>query len=125
VRVGFLPLIVACSLIAQTDLAQAVVDGDTLYVGRLKYRLCGIDAPERDQPGYREATNYLRKLVKGKSIKCTPVDQGTPCDGRSKARSYDRIVAQCFVDGKDLAAEMVKAGHAMDWPKFSGEYYGH
>jgi len=117
-------LIVACGVLAQTAVAQSVVDGDTLFVGRLKYRLCGIDAPERDEPGYREATNFLRKLVKGKTIKCTPVGQGTPCDGRSKPRSYDRIVAQCFVNGKDLAAEMVKAGHAHDWPKFSGGYYG-
>jgi len=110
------------SVFALPALADSVVDGGTLYVGRLKYRLCGIDAPERDEPGYREAANYLRKLVKGKSIKYTPVGQGTPCDGRSKPRNYDRIVAQCSVDGKDLASEMVKAGHAHDWPKFSGVY---
>ena len=77
--------------------AQSVVDGDTLYVGRMKYRLCGIDAPERDEPGYHESANYPRKLVKGKTIKCTPLGQGILCDGRSKTRSYDRIVAQCFV----------------------------
>ena len=75
-------------------------------------------------PATARSANYLRKRVKGKTIKCTPVGQGTPCDGRSKPRSYDRIVAQCFVDGKDLAAEMVKAGYARDWPKFSGGYYG-
>lgn len=34
--------------LATPALAQSVVDGDTLFVGRLKYRLCGIDAPERD-----------------------------------------------------------------------------
>ena len=76
-RVGLLTLTVACGVIAQTAFAQSVIDGDTLYVGRLKYRLCGIDAPEHDEPGYREATNYLRKRVKGKTIKCTPVGQGT------------------------------------------------
>ena len=36
--------------------ADGVVDGDTLIVGRLKYRLCGIDAPERNEKGYRAAT---------------------------------------------------------------------
>jgi endonuclease YncB( thermonuclease family) len=123
VRVGLLILIFVCSVITAPALAQSIVDGDTLFVGRLKYRLCGIDAPERDEPGYREATTYLRKLVAGKTIKCTPVGHGTPCDGRSKPRSYDRIVAQCFVDGKDLAAEMVRAGHAKDWPRFSGGHY--
>jgi endonuclease YncB( thermonuclease family) len=103
--------------------ADRVVDGDTLYVGRLKYRLCGIDAPERGQPGSPEAADHLRKLIRGKTINCTPVGEGTPCDGRSARKSHDRIVAQCFVDGKDIAAEMVRSGHAKDWPKFSGGYY--
>ena len=120
---GIAILVWVSALFAAPAFADSIVDGDTLYVGRLKYRLCGIDAPERDQSGYREATYYLKSLTRGKSIRCTPVGQGTPCDGRSKPRSYDRIVAQCFVDGKDLAAEMVKAGHAVDWPKFSGGHY--
>ena len=123
-RVGLSTLIVACSVIAQTAFAQSVVDGDTLYVGRLKYRLCGIDAPEMGHPGYHQAIDYLHTLVRGKKIECIPVGQGTPCDGRSRTRSHDLIVAQCFVDGEDLAAKMVRAGYAKDWPKFSGGYYG-
>lgn len=40
--------------------------------------------------------------------------------------SYDRVVAECFLpDGRDLAAELVKAGLALDWPKFSGGKYRH
>ena len=104
-------------------MADSVVDGDTLYVGRLKYRLCGIDAPEHGQPGSREAADHLRKLIRGKTINCRPVGEGTPCDGRSKRKSHDRIVAQCFVDSRDIAAEMVRSGHAKDWPKFSGGHY--
>jgi endonuclease YncB( thermonuclease family) len=119
----FLALFIVISLSAPA-LAQSVVDGDTLYVGSVKYRLCGIDAPEHGHPGYHQATDYLHSLVRGKTVKCTPVGQGTPCDGRSKTRNHDRIVAQCFVDGEDLAAEMVRAGYAKDWPKFSGGYYG-
>jgi endonuclease YncB( thermonuclease family) len=35
--------------------------------------------------------------------------------------SYDRMVAECFLpDGRDLAAELVRVGLALDWPKFSG-----
>jgi endonuclease YncB( thermonuclease family) len=38
--------------------------------------------------------------------------------------SYDRIVAECLLpDGTDLAAELVKQGLALDWPKFSGGKY--
>ncbi len=104
-------------------MAGSVVDGDTLTVGRIKYRLCGIDAPEMGYPGYNEAIDHLRELIRGKAITCTPVGEGTPCDGRSKRKSHDRIIATCFVDGMDLAAEMVRSGYAKDWPKFSGGYY--
>lgn len=100
-----------------------MIDGDTITVGRHKIRLCGIDAPERGEPGYQEATAFLEALVQDKTIACTPVGEGTPCDGRSERKSRDRLVATCFVDGKDIAAEMVRAGHAKDWPKFSGGYY--
>ena len=105
------------------EMADSVVDGDTLYVGRLRYRLCGIDAPERGQPGSREATDYLRALTQAKTIICTPVGEGTPCNGGSERQSHDRIVAQCFVGGRDIAAEMVREGHAQDWPEFSGGHY--
>jgi endonuclease YncB( thermonuclease family) len=52
-----LGLIVFSSCAAAAD---SVVDGDTHYVGRLKYKLCGIDAPERGQPGSQAATDHLR-----------------------------------------------------------------
>ena len=40
------------------------------------------------------------------------------------ADSYGRTVGKCYLsDGRDLSAEMVKAGLAIDWPKFSGGKY--
>jgi endonuclease YncB( thermonuclease family) len=40
--------------------------------------------------------------------------------------SYNRVVAVCTLpDGRDLSAEMVKAGLALDWEKFSGGKYRH
>ena len=34
------------------------------------------------------------------------------------------MVATCYLeDGRDLSAEMVKAGLALDWPKFSNGLY--
>jgi hypothetical protein len=61
--------------------------------------------------------------VKGKAVRCVQVGDGTPCDGRSKATNRDRIVAQCFVDGADVAASLVGQGVACDWVKFSGGAY--
>lgn len=102
-------------------------DGDDIVVtvdGKAqRVRLCGIDAPDRHR-GAREAKAALGALVAGVEVRCVPVGGGTPCDGRSKARVRNRIIAQCFAGDRDLAAEMVRAGHACDWPKYSGGWYG-
>ncbi len=100
-----------------------VIDGDTLWVGRTKIRLCGIDAPERNKPGGADATRYLKTITKGLDIRCVPVGSGTPCDGRSRRTSHDRVVAQCFVGDTDLAASLVRSGNAKDWKRFSGGHY--
>ena len=100
-----------------------VVDGDGLRIGAIEIRLCGIDAPETRRPGGRESTLALTALVLGQRLVCRPVGEGTPCDGRSKRKSYDRIVAQCFLGDQDVAGAQVRSGHAVDWPRFSGGAY--
>lgn len=105
----------------------AIEDGDTftIYVNaeRVKVRLCGVDSPERGAAGYGPAKDALTGLLAGKTVRCVQVGAGTPCDGRSRPGNRDRIVAQCFVGGADIAVEMVRSGHACDWPKFSGGRY--
>jgi endonuclease YncB( thermonuclease family) len=93
-----------------------VIDGDTIVIGSMHLRLAGIDAPELDHPWGRQAKWALVKLCRGQTI-----------TARIKPEmSYDRVVAECFLpDGRDLAAELVKAGLALDWPKFSGGRYRH
>ncbi|TYC68275.1 thermonuclease family protein [Stappia sp. BW2] len=102
-----------------------VIDGDTFQLSRplIKIRLCGVDTPERGQPGYREATQFTKRLVAGNTVQCRTVGEGTPCDGRSRKKSGERFVAQCFVGGDDIATELVKSGHACAWPKYSGRHY--
>jgi hypothetical protein len=90
----------------------AVSDGDTFTMqsetGKVRVRICGIDAPERGQPGYGQATGALSNLIEGKTVHCLQVGEGTVCDGRSKPTSHDRIVAQCFLNKLDIAEEMTK-----------------
>jgi micrococcal nuclease len=91
-----------------------VVDGDTIYIGNASIRLSGIDAPELDHPYGKNAKWALVKLCKGQVIHA--VLEG--------AMSHDRTVATCnLADGRDLSAEMVKLGMAIDWPKYSGGKY--
>ena len=110
-----------------TGRVGSVIDGDDMKLCAAgvctRIRLCGIDAPEAECPGHSEAHAALRALVEGKNIRCIQVGGGTVCDGRSKPRIGHRIVAQCFLDGVDVAARLVEIGLACDWTKFSGGYY--
>ncbi|SRR6266702_33199 len=87
---------------------------------KVRVRICVIDAPERGQPRYRQAAGALASLIEGKTVHCLQVGEGTPCDGRSRPNTRDRIVAQCFIEKLDVAEEMAKSGTVCDWPKFSG-----
>lgn len=100
----------------------SVYDGDTLRVGRdgqeLKIRLCGIDAPERDQSLGIESRDYLRALLdqnpQGKVI-IVPVEED----------QYGRTVAELFLWPDDDASreisinsEMLMAGMAYVYPQY-------
>ena len=91
-----------------------VIDGDTIRIGSTKIRLAGIDAPEEDQPWGRKSKWAMYEICKGQVI--TVELDGT--------RSYDRLVGTCYLpDGRDIGAEIVKCGLALDLPEFShGKY---
>jgi endonuclease YncB( thermonuclease family) len=101
---------------APGTLARAVSyvrDGDTIEVAGRAIRLNGLAAPEGDEPGGAEATAAMRQMVDGRQVRCE-------LDGE---RTHDRCVGVCYLEGRDLAAAMVLAGLARDWPRFSGGRY--
>jgi endonuclease YncB( thermonuclease family) len=91
-----------------------VVDGDTVIIGRTSIRLFGIDAPEMQHPYGRKAKSTLLALCKGQRVEAEVVAED----------AHGRTVACCRLpDGRDLSAEMVKRGMALDWARFSGGHY--
>lgn len=90
----------------------SVHDGDTLRVGKQRIRLWGINAVELDERGGYAARNALRLIAKSKVIECTVI-----------GKSYKRLVAQCVIDGHDIARQMVDAGMAAPEYHFSHGYY--
>jgi micrococcal nuclease len=93
-----------------------VVDGDTVVIEQQNIRLAGIDAPEMDHPYGKNSKWHLVSLTKGQDIRAVFHGEQT----------YTREVATCHLpDGRDLSAEMVAAGLAINWPKFSGGKYRH
>lgn len=99
-----------------------VVDGDTLDVGGERIRLEGIDAPEMSQKCPRRvfgtwscgtaAARALERLVGKRRL---------TCDSRGTDK-YGRMLGVCYLDGRDLNAEMVREGYAWAFVKYSTSY---
>ncbi|MBM1691618.1 thermonuclease family protein [Sulfitobacter geojensis] len=93
-----------------------VVDGDSIYVAGHdpQIRLWGVDAPERDEAGFSEATATLTQLAKGKRVTCQQKDQDR----------YGRTVARCFLpNGQEINRVMIESGTAQEYVRFSRGFY--
>ena len=101
-------------------MVTSITDGDT-FRGltkdneEIKFRIYGIDAPESHQAFGNKSTQYFADLIFGKTVGI-------------KVQSTDffgRLVVWVYTpDGKDVSAEMLKAGMAWHFKKYdkSKEY---
>lgn len=94
------------------------IDGDTIRLDspgkNLRLRIWGINAPEIKDPGGVEASRALARLVAGQTLACDLMD----------VDRYGRPVVRCSTSAiEDIACEMVRQGHAADWPRYSGGRY--
>jgi len=99
-----------------------VIDGDTLVADRdgreERIRLCGVDAPEQDQPLAAEATALLEDLVLDEFVVLVPVERNR----------YGHLVAEIFVlppEGTDtpelfVQGELLTAGLIWVYPPYVG-----
>jgi micrococcal nuclease len=119
----FLVSAVSCDLLpnqesqtGQAGMVTHIVDGDTYDImlsgQKTRIRMDGIDAPERGMDYYKQAKNYLGELCKNNEIRVEITD--TDRYGRSIAKSY-------LPDGRELGQEMVKAGMAWHYKKYSDD----
>ena len=95
----------------------AIIDGDTYDLlleskSTIRIRMDGIDAPEKGMPFYRVAKNYLGELCFNKNITILKTDDDI----------HGRIVAKSYLeDGRELGQEMIKAGLAWHFKKYSSD----
>jgi endonuclease YncB( thermonuclease family) len=101
-------------------------DGDDLLIAGQDIRLHGVDAFELGQRCTssngqtwacgQAARRKLNQLVAGSEV-C--------CERMQTAKADDRVVMRCVVRDVDVGQEMVRAGLALDCPRFSqGRYQG-
>lgn len=92
------------------------IDGDTFACrDGTRVRSWGIQAPERSDPGGPASTAAMANMLAGQTLTCTIKGPD----------SYQRKVALCTLpDGRDVAAEMIRSGHAVEWCSFSKNHYG-
>lgn len=91
-----------------------ITDGDSLIIKKVEIRLFGVDAPEINHPFGIRAKWALFEMCKGHAIRAHV----------HHTDAHGRTVAKCYLpDGRDLSAEMVKLGLALDWPTYSEGVY--
>ncbi|HET6517937.1 MAG TPA: thermonuclease family protein [Nitrosopumilaceae archaeon] len=91
---------------------EFIFDGDTIQVEGCKIRLALADTPERDMPGYFEATNFTANLCpKGSSVL---IDQ----DDLQPHDKYNRVLANVICSDKNLSEELLENGHAKILTRF-------
>lgn len=106
-----------CDLYLRRCQLHRAVDGDTVdllvdlglrTLTRNRFRLNGIDTPERGQPGYNEATERLQELI----------DEGSDLEGWFWVQTYRhgkfRWLADLYtLDGIHINQQLVEEGHAV------------
>jgi endonuclease YncB( thermonuclease family) len=99
----------------EIDRVERVVDGDTVYLERLgKVRIIGVDTPERNEPGFDEATRFTERFCLGRTVHVEV------CPVRSHDR-YGRLRALVYVEREDgglrgLSEALIRAGHSDPCP---------
>lgn len=107
---------------SQDCTVSAIADGDTITCnGGLKIRFCGIDAPESSQPLGNESRQKLIDFLANREVIISPIERDR----------YGRLIAEVFVkisQGSEeelfINAEMVRAGLAYHYDRYSGSCLG-
>ena len=98
-----------------------VVDGDTIHIDNVKYRLFGIDAPEIKQVCEKNNKKIECGVIAKNVLKIKIGNKIPECIVKDKDR-YQRLVAECFVDKESLSKFMVREGYAVAYSQYSSDF---
>jgi len=98
-----------------------VIDGDTIHIGKLKYRFFGIDAPEIKQICEKDNIKIKCGVIATNALKNKIGDKIPECIVKDKDR-YQRLVAECFIEKESLSKFMVREGYAVAYTQYSKDF---
>lgn len=93
-----------------------IIDGDTITLltysnSQIKIRLNAIDAPEKKQPFGTKSKQYLADMIFSKNVTVQTF-------GNDR---YGRIIGDIYYNNVNVNYEMVKAGYAWMYRKYSND----
>ena len=84
-----------------------VRDGDTFEVNGIPVRISALDCPENSTGAGQKVTRFAKQF-KGKTAVCE----------LTGAKTYDRVVGYCSIDGKDFGKTMMEETTCKLWAKY-------
>ncbi len=109
------------SILIASEKEIQVIDGDTIHIGKLKYRFFGIDAPEIKQICEKDNTKIQCGVIAKNVLKNKIADKIPECIVKDKDR-YQRLVAECFIGKESLSRFMVREGYAVAYSQYSKDF---
>ena len=98
-----------------------VIDGDTIHIGKLKYRFSGIDAPEMKQLCNKDGKEVLCGVL-AKNALIDKINNSPVTCKIEEVDRYKRLVAECFVREESLSKFLVKNGYAVAYRRYSMKF---
>jgi len=99
-----------------------IIDGDTIEIEGTSFRLSGIDAPELGQPCVnKDGAGFDCGVVARRGLEAIVAGHEVSCKAETIDR-YNRPVARCEVNGRDIAEAMITSGLAIPYLDYSTAY---
>ena len=119
----FLVILILGLLICNFGFADylKVIDGDTIILNDEKIRFSGIDTPELKQICSKESQKIFCGILAKKLLIKKIGDEIPKCVKEGKD-VYDRVLAECFVNGESLSSFLVRSGYAFAYRKYSKKF---
>ena len=84
-----------------------VRDGDTFEINGIPVRISALDCAENSTPEGKKITRFAKKFL-GKQAVCE----------LTGAKTYNRVVGYCSIEGKDFARTMMNETSCKLWAKY-------